>query len=316
MKNLVEAIRRDNRFLITSHIDPDGDAVGSQLAMASFLRELGKQVVILNEKLVPRKYEFLPFAGDIVAEIPGGFKYEDVVVLDSATLKRVGEVSGCVQGKFIINIDHHPTNLYFGNVNWVVPEASSTSELVYRLMKRMSVRIGDERASCLYVGILTDTGGFKFANTTSDSLKIASILVKEGADPSYIATNVYLNRSMDELLLLSKLLATAEVHAGIATMHLTRDMMKDMKVNTEGFSDHVLQLKNVRMGILLKELDGKVKVSLRSRGEMDVSILAKEFGGGGHEAAAACLVAGGLRDVKRKLLEVGKKLYGRDDFDR
>lgn len=313
MKKLVEEIRRKTRFLIISHIDPDGDAIGSQLAMASALKEVGKRAIILSEKPAPKKYRFLPFVSEIVTKIPVGFGHQAVVVLDSASLNRLGKNVGCVQGKFIINIDHHPTNLHFGNVDWVVPEASSTSELVYRLIKEMGLKVGEKRAICLYVGILTDTGGFKFPNTTSDSLRIASALVEEGADPSYIATKVYLDRSMDELLLLSKLLATAEVHGGIATMYLSRSMMKDMKLNTEGFSDYVLQLKNVEMGVLFKELDGKVKVSLRSRGEIDVSMLAREFGGGGHETAAACLIAGKLPEVKTKVLELGKKLYGRNN---
>lgn len=321
MKKIIEEIRERSSFLITSHMDPDGDSVGSQLAMASLLKELGKKVVILNEQPAPKKYRFLPAAREIVTQIPREFEYQTVVVLDSASLDRLGKVAGYVQRELIINIDHHPTNLYFGDLNWVVPKASSTSELVYRLIKRMGLRIGAQRASCLYVGIMTDTGGFRFPNTTSSSLRTASILVKEGADPSYLATQVYLNRSMDELLLLSRLLATLEVHesqdpyGGVATMHLTRSMMKDRKVNTEGFSDYVLQLRGVGMGILFKELDGKVKVSLRSRGEIDVSRLAKIFGGGGHETAAACLVVGKLPEVKRKVLELIKRLYGWNSSD-
>lgn len=315
MMKLAQEIRRKNSFLITSHIDPDGDSVGSQLAMASLLKEFGKEAVILNERSAPKNYRFLPYAGEITTRIPEGFGYEAIVVLDSASLDRIGNVSKYVQGKFIINIDHHPTNRFFGDINWVAPKASSTSELIYRLIKRMGVEVGEERASCLYAGILTDTGGFRFPNTTSDSLRIASILVKEGADPSYIATQVYLNRSMEELLLLSKLLTTTEMHGNIATMYLTRPMMEKLNVNTEGFSDYVLQLGGVELGILFKELDGKVKVSLRSRGRIDVSMLAKKFGGGGHETAAACLVVGKLSEVKKKILEIGKELYGRNNFD-
>ncbi len=315
MKKLTEEIRKRNNFLITAHIDPDGDSIGSQLAVFSLLRELGKEAIILSEKETPEKYKFLPFANEIVTEIPERFEYGNVAVLDSASLDRIGRISKHVQGKFIINIDHHPTNRSFGDVNWVVPGASSTSELIYRLVKRMDMRIGADRASCLYAGILTDTGGFTFANTTSDSLRIASLLVEEGADPAYIATQVYLNRSTDDLLLLSRLLATAEVHGGIGTMHLTRSMMKDLRVNTEGFSNNVLQLKGVEMGILFKETDGEVKVSLRSRGKIDVSMLARKYGGGGHKAAAACVIPGRLSEVKRELLEVGKRLYGWDSSD-
>jgi phosphoesterase RecJ-like protein len=315
MKKLVEEIRQKNDFVVTSHVDPDGDAVGSQLAMASLLKEIGKRVVILSEKAVPRKYQFLPSVREVVTELPAAFECQAAVVLDCASIKRLGKIAPYLDGKFLINIDHHPTNMYFGNVNWVVPGASSTSELIYRVIEEMGVTVGEERATCLYVGILTDTGGFRFPNTTSDSLRIASALVEQGADPSIIATQVYLNRSMDEVLLLSKVLATVEVHSGIGTMCLTRSMVKDMKVNTEGFSDHVLQLKNVEVGALFKELDGRVKVSLRSRGEIDVSMLAREFGGGGHETAAACLVTGKLSEVKRKILEAGKRLYGRNHSD-
>ncbi|KPJ50906.1 hypothetical protein AMJ40_01555 [candidate division TA06 bacterium DG_26] len=312
MTKLIAEIKKRNSFLVTAHIDPDGDSIGSQLAMASLLREMGKRVLVVNEQRPPRKYRFLAHADEIVTRIPDGFTYETAVILDAASLKRLGRVSEYVQGKFIINIDHHPTNLRFGDINWVVPRASSTSELVFRLVRRIGVKLGGERASHLYTGVLTDTGGFKFPNTTPDALRMASVLVKEGADPSYIATQVYLSKSIDELFLLSRLLATVEVHGGVATMQLTRGMMKDTKLNTEGFSDHVLQLRGIGMGVLFKELDGKVKVSLRSRGEIDVSELAKIFGGGGHESAAACLVAGRLSEVKRKVLTQAKKLYGRD----
>jgi phosphoesterase RecJ-like protein len=316
MKRLIEAIRSNSSFLITSHIDTDGDSAGSQLAMASVLKELGKRVLILNEKPVPKKYGFLPSVSEIVTKIPSGFEFEVALILDSASLSRIGRVAQHVEGKFLINIDHHPTNLCFGDLNWVVPEASSTSELVYRLIRKMGAKVGKERATCLYVGVLTDTGGFKFPNTTSDSLRMAAVLVEEGAESSYLATQVYLNKSMEELLLLSKLLATVEVHGRTATMSLTRTMIQSAKVNTEGFSDHVLQLKEVDMGILFKELGGKVKVSLRSRGAVDVSLLAKEFGGGGHETAAACTVPGRLKEVKEKVLGARRKVYGRDRLGR
>jgi phosphoesterase RecJ-like protein len=240
-----------------------------------------------------------------------GFEYEAVVTLDAASPDRLGRVSRFAEGKYIINVDHHSSNSLFGQARWVVPEASSTSELVCRLIRGLGLEIGKDRAVCLYVGILTDTGGFRFPNTTSHALAVAADLVHEGADASQIYSQVYLNRSMEELALLSKLLSTAEIHDGIVTMHLTGDMLKDNKTNTEGFSSYLLELGDAQMGILFKELNGKIKVSLRSRGKIDVSLLAKEFGGGGHEAAAACIVRGGLLEVKEKVLRTGQKLYGR-----
>ncbi len=313
MKEILKALRSPSSLLIASHIDPDGDSVCSQLAMASALKELGKNVFILNEKPTPRKYRFLPWWDEIKTEMDGGFAYEAVLTLDAASPDRLGAVSRFLEGKHVINVDHHSSNSLFGDVKWVVPEASSTSELVYRIIKGLGVAIGRERAVCLYVGLLTDTGGFRFPNTTSHALQVAAALLEEGADASEIYSQVYLNRSMEELVLLSKLLSTAEIHDGIVTMHLTGEMLKEARTNTEGFSSYLLELGDARMGILFKELNGKIKVSLRSRGKINVSLLAQEFGGGGHEAAAACIIQGRLSDVKKKVLEAGHRLYGRDN---
>jgi phosphoesterase RecJ-like protein len=312
MKKVLKALRSRSSLLIASHIDPDGDSVCSQLAIASALKDLGKRVLIVNEKPTPKKYRFLPWWDEIRTEMEGKFEYEAVLTLDAASPERLGTIAGLAEGRYVINVDHHSSNSLFGDVRWVVPEASSTSELVYEIIRGLNVPIGRERAVCLYVGILTDTGGFRFPNTTSRALEVAADLVREGADASGIYSQVYLNRSKEEIALLSRLLSTIEIHDGIVTMHLTGEMLKEAKTNTEGFSSYLLELGEARMGILFKELNGKIKVSLRSRGGINVSLLAREFGGGGHEAASACIVRGRLEDVKRRVLEAGHRLYGRN----
>lgn len=315
LKEIINILENNNDFLILSHKDPDGDSIGSQLALYSFLKELGKSPYILNQDEVPRKYRFLKNYNRIKHNLPGGFRYSVVIFLDSPTIERVGDVRKLVDlNKLIVNIDHHPSNSYFGNCLFVDPNSSSTAEIIYRLILEMGIKIGKERATSLYAGILTDTGRFKFPNTTPRAFFISAELIKEGINPSFIAEEVYSKKSPQELKLLGMVLSTFTISDGVGIIDLTKEMLQSIEkksLDTEGLADHVLTVEGIKIGLLFKEQnDGKVKVSFRSKGNgVNVSDLAANFGGGGHETAAGCVLECSIKEAKNRILSlIGKRL--------
>lgn len=315
LKEIINILENNNDFLILSHKDPDGDSIGSQLAFYSLLKELGKSPYILNQDEVPRKYHFLKNYNRIKHNIPRGFRYSVVIFLDSPTIERIGDVIKLVDlNRLIVNIDHHPSNSYFGNCFLVDPNSSSTAEIIYKLILKMGIKIGKERAASLYVGILTDTGRFRYPNTTPHSFFISAELIKEGIDPSFIAEEVYSKKSPQELKLLGMVLSTFTISDGVGIIDLTKEMLQSIKkkpLDTEGLADYVLTVEGIKIGLLFKEQnDGKVKVSLRSKANgINVSDLAANFGGGGHETAAGCVLECGIKEARSRVLSViGKKL--------
>lgn len=312
---IIKSILSHDKFLVLSHTHPDGDSIGSQLAFASVLRELSKEVLIANQDPVPEKYRFLSGADDVVTTIPSDYTCDVMIVLDTASLKRLGAIGDKLPVKdvVVINIDHHISNDRFGHIVFVRPERSSTSEIVFELIKAMGIPLTPERAEQLYTGIVTDTGSFRHPNTTFDSFITGASLVKSGADPSRVASALYSANSVSRMRLLGLVLSSIDVVQDVCCLTLTREMVQLSGASmdeSEDFVDFPLSLKGVRVGLLFREQgDGQVRISFRSKEEMDVDEIARVFGGGGHESAAGCVINGELEHVKRMVVdEVIKRL--------
>ena len=319
LRKIAEVIRGNKGFFITSHISPDGDSIGSQLALKRILERLGKEVTIANHDPVPKIYDFLSGRESIKQELPKNRKFNVVFVLDSPELSRLGSTAEIIKkANIIINIDHHLGNEGFGKYNYVDTKASAVGEEIYELTKVMGFKIDREIALCLYVGILTDTGSFRQSNTTSRSHEIVADLMKIGdLKPAQITHQVYETQLPSAIKLLSMTLDTLErsEDGQVAWMIITDKMFKitgTTKAETENFINYVRSVKGSKVAILFTELAKyEVKVSFRSKSGADVNKIAKTFGGGGHLHASACTIKGNLEEVKEKVLaEVEKQLKG------
>jgi phosphoesterase RecJ-like protein len=313
LKKLVACIKRNRNFLITSHINLEGDALGSELAFYRLLKSMGKSATILNADGLPHEYDFLPNINKInrLGKKPKDIKFDCLVVLDCSDLGRCGGVSKLnSHRKPVLNIDHHISNKKFGDINWVDAHFSSTSEMVYRLYKELGLPLNREVATFLYVGILTDTGGFRYPNTTSLTHEIVSHLLKYSLDISQIYKKIYEDVSFEDMKLLSKMLSNIRRQANgkIAWLEIRRNMLKDRRIFFD-LNDYILSfaraIKDVEVVVLFKEeLKGKseISVNLRSRGKVDVNRIASFFGGGGHRTASGCTIPGKIGAVRKKVL--------------
>ncbi|MCX5666258.1 MAG: bifunctional oligoribonuclease/PAP phosphatase NrnA [Candidatus Omnitrophica bacterium] len=315
MREVIEAIKKGKRFLVTAHVNVEGDALGSQLAMKELLMGMGKEAFILDSDPVPEHYRFLPKASEVSNKFDKVGAFDAAVVLDCPTLNRTGKVRDVIKSQAvpIINIDHHISNEKFGSVNWVEPNASSAGEMVFRLFKETGVKMTKEVALSLYIAILTDTGSFNYDNTSSATHEIAGELLGYGLDPAVVSESVYERRSVKDINLLGLVLATIRVNKSgmIAHLEVTKDMLKKTGADlakSEGLINFARSIDGVKVAILFKEDQqekGKINISFRSKGNgdaADVNKIAAIFGGGGHAKASGCIVAGSLKEVKKKVL--------------
>ncbi len=311
MKKVIEAIKKHKKFLITAHVNLEGDSLGSQLAMKELLKSLGKTAFIVDNDPPPEHYKFLPKAADISTDVVERRDFDAALVLDCPTLKRIGKVNDLIlKDKVIINIDHHISNEKFGHVNWVDPNASSAGEMVYRLFKEMGVALTKETALLLYIAILTDTGSFNYDNTSSVTHEIAGELLGYGLDPALVSESVYERRSVPDIKFLGLVLSTLKVNQAcdIAYLEITKKMLAETGADilkSEGFINYARSIDKVKIAILFKEDPSgakKVNVSFRAKGDVDVNGLAAHFGGGGHVKASGCIVEGSLADVEKRVL--------------
>ena len=294
MKTIREFLREYNRFLITSHKNPDGDAIGSQIGLTLALKKMGKDVLIVDTDPVPKRFRYFEHIHLVKNEI-GDFDYEAVIVLDCSSPDRLGAISKNIDfTKPIANIDHHISNEYFGTVNLVQPERSSTCEIVYLLLMGF-IELDKEIATYLYLGILTDTGSFRYANTQAESLRHASELLSFGVDASSVAERIWFRDTPGRLKLLGSVLETIEIHDAFSLMYVTRDMLNRYNTkeeDTEEFASYGLTIDGVKATAFVKERDSEIKVSLRSKRGTDVDRIASIYGGGGHKTAAGFTVKG------------------------
>ncbi|MDO8426244.1 MAG: bifunctional oligoribonuclease/PAP phosphatase NrnA [Deltaproteobacteria bacterium] len=310
----VEEARKGKKFLVVSHVSPEGDAIGSLLGMALALRTMGKDVTAYLEDPLPDIFEFLPGAKTIVHSLEGAGPFDATFAVDCGQKERLGK--GFLElrepGR-IINIDHHATNDYFGDINVIAPDASAAGELVYDFCKAASIDINRDIAVNLYVAIHTDTGSFRYSSATADAFIKAGELVKLGAEPWDISRRVYENHPVRKYKLLGMVLSTLDVieigngpSTKIATLTVTLDMFRKAgaeKDIADGFVNYARGIEGVEVGMLLREIGNlEYKVSLRSKGDVDVAEVSKAFGGGGHRNAAGFTIKGAIEEVKAKVI--------------
>jgi len=302
-------INRYKFFLITSHVRLDGDALGSELALYHMLLHRGKEVVVYNQDDTPGNYCFLPGNDKIVHKLPSLENYDVAFILDCSEPDRIGDEASYIGNmERIINIDHHISNDNFGTLVLTDHQASSTAELLYRLMKEMNIDITKNIATNLYAAILTDTGGFCYGNTKKDTLIVAGNLVEGGANPQWISENIYENNPLSKIRLLTKALETLafDWDRKVGYMIVSRKDIKEagaLEEHTEGFVDIPRSIQGVEVSILFTELsEHEFKLSLRSKGKVNVERVASAFGGGGHINAAACHISGNFDTVLYRVL--------------
>ncbi|MCX7857505.1 MAG: bifunctional oligoribonuclease/PAP phosphatase NrnA [Deltaproteobacteria bacterium] len=311
---MIEKIKRvlehENKFLVTTHVDPDGDAIGSMFGMYFFLKAIGKTVRVYLKDSVPYRYAFLPGPEKIEKDLKN-LGQEVILVLDCGDIKRIGdEYNLLTEDRFIVNIDHHETNGMFGKINHVLKDASSTAEILYDIFMQFGAPITYEIALNIYTGIFTDTGSFRFPNTTEKCFRVCGEMLHFGVSPSYVAQMVYENHPRERFLLLSEVLRTLEVSEGgdVGIVLLTSEMFKKVNANYEhsdGFVEYIKEIKGIKVAILIRELEnGKCKVSMRSKDNVNVGRICGKFGGGGHKNAAGCILEGKPEEVREKVKKV------------
>ena len=302
-----DAILARHRFLITSHLKPDGDSIGSQVALAYALRALGKHVRLVN--CDPAPPGLLPFPGvsDIEVASQADGEFDAVVVLECSELSRTG-VSG-LERHFIINIDHHPGNSLYGAINWFDERAAACGEMVFDVIAGLGVPIDATIATHIYVAILTDTGSFHFSGLSPRTFDICRQALETGIDPVWIARTVFDSNNVGRIRLFGAVLGNMDVDPGgrLAVLYMDRDMAAragGTYEDTEGLINEPLTVKAIQAVAFFKEWeDGTYRVSLRSKGDIDVCQVAKRFGGGGHKNAAGCSAAGPIDGLQKLFVE-------------
>ncbi len=303
--NIVTEITASQSFLVTSHVNPDGDAIGSALGMTAMLRAMGFEAEPVLHDSVPRKYKFLCDEVEILTrkQIKDDRHFDAIIILDAGAYDRIGTIRDLVKpGMKIINIDHHGSNDAFGDAAWVESKYCSTCEMLVELADALSVKLSTCAAQALYTGLMTDTGRFRFPNTSENCLFTAAQLVRYGADPSFITDKIYFSNDLNTLSILGRVLSRISVaeHGLIAWSYMTRD---ELGIDTEGFADYISSINGSMIAFFMTEIrSGFFKVSIRSNGDADVATIASSFDGGGHIKAAGFKISGELNDIVDRVL--------------
>jgi phosphoesterase RecJ-like protein len=307
LRRIVEAVRERRRFVLSSHARPDGDSIGSQLAMAYALRALGKDAHIVNLDRPPEPMLAFPGVSDIevLDRVAGDF--DAAIIMECSDLARTG-IAG-LDRSFVINIDHHPGNTAYGQINWFDPAAAACAEMVFRLVRALDVPLSIEIATHIYLAILTDTGSFHYSSISPQTFDICRQTLEAGVDPVRVARAVYDSNHVGRLRLFGAVLNAMQIDpAGrIAVLYVDHEMARaagGTYEDTEGLINMPLTVREIQAVVFFKQIDGnEYRISLRSKEQVDVGAVAKEFGGGGHKNAAGCTVTGPIDALQKLFIE-------------
>jgi len=317
MKRIIQAIKTYKNFLITTHINLEGDALGSVLAMRDILLYFKKRADIVIEDDVPTEYKFLPHIDWIKKIKDIRFSDYDVLfALDISDKKRCKRIIQLFpKDRIIISIDHHISNTRFAHINWIEPRASSTVELIYKLYRKLNIPLNKKRAVWLYVGLLTDTGSFRYPNTTFNTFKLAEKFASYDLDVNSIYQNIYYNLTFEEIKRIAEVLSTIKSTKDrkIVWFRMKNDNFRK-RFSSDNITDKILDLgraiKDAEVVVLFKDdlyNKDKISINLRSKGKVDVDKIARFFGGGGHRTASGCNIKGNLKDIEEMVIKKVKE---------
>ncbi len=307
LQRIVDAIGTRSRFVISSHARPDGDSIGSQLAMAYALRALGKDARVVNKDPAPGPIMAFPGVPEIeiASRVEGTF--DAAIIMECGDLARTG-VEG-LDRSFVINIDHHPGNTAYGQINWFDPAAAACGEMVFDLLRALGAPLTADIATHVYLAILTDTGSFHYSSISPKTFDICRQALEAGVDAVKVARSVYDSNNMGRLKLFGSVLSTMQIDptGRVAIVYLDHEMARaagGTYEDTEGLINLPLTVKEIQAVVFFKQTEGdEYRVSMRSKDEIDIGSIAKEFGGGGHKNAAGCTVSGPIDSLQKTFIE-------------
>lgn len=315
LDDIVSAINKYKDIYIASHIQPDGDNIGSLLSMGLALLELDKNVFILKSDTIPSDYEFLPGI-EMIKEYKELNNLDLLITLDCSDIDRLGPNKILLdKAKYLINIDHHVSNTEFGDINFVDSKAAATGELVYHIIEKLNVKITKEIATNLYTAISTDTGSFKYESVTDKTHEIIARLLRCGIDNAFINNKLYHSRSLERTNLLINSFSTLKTLADnkIAIVKVTQKMLDSTKTkleDTEGIISFIKDIDSVEVACLLKEIgDKETKISMRSKSYIDVAKICESFNGGGHIRAAGCTLYEDIETAERLITDIMMEVF-------
>ncbi len=306
LEAIANVVATGQRFIVAAHVKPDGDSIGSQLALAFALRALGKQVRVISRDSVPEPLQAFPGVAEIEMRTDVDGEADAAFVLECSDLERTG-LTG-LDRFFLVNIDHHPGSTAYGAVNWFDGHAAACGEMIFDVIERLGVPLSPEIATHLYVAILTDTGSFHYSSISPRTFDICRRLMEAGVDPVAVARTVYDGNTVGRLRLLGTVMSTLEVDATgrRAVIRLNHDAARasgGTADDTEGLANLPLTVPAIQAVAFIREADpGRMRVSFRSKGAVDVGAVASRLGGGGHKNAAGCTVTGTLDEVRGLVL--------------
>ncbi|HEX21167.1 MAG TPA: bifunctional oligoribonuclease/PAP phosphatase NrnA [Actinobacteria bacterium] len=315
LKDIIKIFNEENNFILTCHVQPDGDGIGSALALGKALLNSGKNVSIIygDDKGLPTSYRFLPGFDLFTSDAPDFDSYI-FVALDCANVERLGDLKDMAfESKLLVNIDHHPDNSNYGDINLVEPEASSCAELIYKVLRVGEYTISHDIALCLYVGMVTDTGRWQYSNTNAHALRVAAELIECGVNPNYVFQNIYEKNTLPRLKITGLGLGKAVFMPELKFIYtvITREELNEVGAgvsDTESLVDWLRGVEGAMTAAVIKEtFNDNIKVSLRSKGEIDVSAIAALFNGGGHKNAAGFVSHKSLSQTVDSLISTVEK---------
>ena len=306
--DLLDAVRRGRRFVIASHQRPDGDAIGSTMAMAIALRQSGKEAVAVTDAIPPVFLQPFPHVDSMRVTPEVVETYDAALIMECSDLARTGVVG--LDRSPVVNIDHHPGNTGYGAINWIDEHAAACGEMVFTLIDALGLPLTKAVATHLYLAILTDTGSFHFSHLSPRTYEIARRCVEAGADPNWIARTHYDSNSLARVRIFGAVMNGMVIvdEGRVALLTITRQVMQDLRGTNddlEGLINFPLTVKDIEAVAFFKEIgDGDWRVSLRSKGSVDIGAIARGFGGGGHTNAAGCNTRGSVDDVHKQFAQL------------